>query len=127
MPAPPQRVQTGAPRKPSSPIRAKTSRCASCFSSHSRICGAISVWAKSRTVRATSSFSGVSDRSIAMCCDCAGEEAPRVTDRDATDQPQASDLTALVASVLLREFGIDAATVDYQHGGQDDGATVFRI
>src|SRR3954447_2192165 len=64
MPEPPHRVWIGAPRNPSSAIRAKTSRWTSPFSSHARMWGRISASAKSRTACWTRRFSSVGRRSI---------------------------------------------------------------
>ena len=50
-----------------------------------------------------------------------------MTDRTGIVGTDPSDLAALATSVLSRDFGIEAATVDYQQGGQDDGSTVFRV
>src|SRR6185369_13201019 len=64
MPEPPQAVWIGAPSRPSSAIRSKTSRWTSPFASHSRMWGAISASTNSRTVCWTSRFSSVGRRSI---------------------------------------------------------------
>src|SRR6266496_4156615 len=64
MPEPPQRSQIGAPRKPSSPIRAKSSRWTSPLASHSRMCGRISASTKARADSRTSLFSSVREKSI---------------------------------------------------------------
>src|ERR687894_399195 len=63
MPAPPYSSGIGAPRKPCSPMRRKTSRCTSPRASQSRIPGRISVVANSRADCWTRRFSGESERS----------------------------------------------------------------
>src|SRR5215207_10310364 len=63
MPAPPYASGIGAPRKPCSPIRAKTSRWTSPFSSQSRMWGRISASAKARRLCWTRRFSSVRAKS----------------------------------------------------------------
>lgn len=38
-----------------------------------------------------------------------------------------ADLMAVIASVLVRRYGVDAVVIQHQEGGQDDAATVFRV
>src|SRR5512140_1301407 len=64
MPEPPHPVWIGAPRRPGSAIRSKTSRWTSPLASHSRMFGRISASTNSRTVCWTRRFSSVGRRSI---------------------------------------------------------------